>query len=72
LDDEPRSHADNAARTGIEFPIAVVEITMRVAGSSLDLGPRATTLPGQNVITGGWIRGGQVGIQIGDPERAGS
>jgi hypothetical protein len=54
------------------FPIAVVEITMRVAGSGLDLGPRATTLPGQNVITGGWIRGGQVGIQIGDPERAGS
>ncbi len=44
---------------------------MKVTGTGLELGPRATTLPGQNVITGGWISGCQVGIQLGDPSLAG-
>lgn len=67
LDAAPSSYADPVARAGVKFPIAAVEIRMTVAGAELELGPRATTLPGHNVITGGWISGGQVGIQLGDP-----
>jgi hypothetical protein len=71
LDDTPASYADPVARSGVKFPLAAVEITMKVAGTGLDLGPRATTLPGHNVIAGGWISGCQVGIQLGEPSSGG-
>lgn len=67
LPDMPTSHAEPVGRVGIEFPLAAVEITMEIAGTELRLGPKKTTLPGQNTIQGGWIKGGAVGIQIGDP-----
>ena len=67
LPDTRESHAESVDRFGIEFPLAAVEITMEIAGTELRLGPKRTTLPGQNIMQGGWIKGGAVGIQIGDP-----
>jgi hypothetical protein len=67
LPDTRTSHAESVDRFGIEFPLAAVEITMETAGTELRLGPKATTLPGQNIMQGGWIKGCAVGVQIGDP-----
>lgn len=65
----PRSHAERVQHLGIEFPLAVVEITMKVANTDLELGPR-TTLTGGAALTGCWVSGCQVGVQIGDPDSA--
>lgn len=65
--DTGASHAESVDRFGIEFPLAAVEITMEIAGTELRLGPKHTTLPGQNIMQGCWIKGGAVGVQIGEP-----
>lgn len=64
------SHIESVARFGIEFPLAAVEITMEIAGTELRLGPTHTTLPGQSIMQGCWMKGGAVGVQIGDPGTA--
>lgn len=66
---EPRkvtSHADAAARAGIEFPIACGEIEMIVAGTDLAFAREATSIA-TNTFAGGWMSGGKVGFQIGQP-----
>jgi hypothetical protein len=63
--DLSRSSADAVQRFGVEFPIATVEITMDIAGTDIRLGPRRSEI-GPGSITGSWMKGCQVGIQIGD------
>jgi hypothetical protein len=64
-----QSHAETVERFEIAFPIATVDITMEVAESDLSFGPKQTSIA-TNTITGSWIKGGAVGIQIGNPGAA--
>lgn len=66
LPELPTSHAESLQRSGIELPVATVEITMKVAGADLELGPKGTAI-GTNQVTGSWFIRSQVGVQIGDP-----
>jgi hypothetical protein len=66
--ERPTSHHDTVERFGVNFPIASVEITMEIAGTSLSFGPRETAI-NSNVISAGWIKGARVGIQIGKPSQ---
>lgn len=70
MPDMGTSHADSVHSFGIEFPLAAVEITIEIAGTDLRLGPKHTMLPGQNIMQGCWMKGGAVGVQIGDPGTA--
>jgi hypothetical protein len=65
------SHRDAIKSAGINFPLAVVEITMKIAGTEIDLGPSGTTIA-TNSFTGGWLIGGHVGFQIGESSDEGS
>lgn len=67
IPDLPCSHEEAAREFGIQFPIASVEITMSVAGTDISFGPRQTKLGGITT-TGGWMVGGEVGMQIGVTE----
>lgn len=62
---EERSQRDTIERIGIQFPLAVVEITMKIGGTDLDLGPTATAVAG-TIVTGAWIVDCGVGIQVGE------
>lgn len=62
--DVPTTHAERVDSIGITFPIAAVEITLKIAGTLYSFGPRHTTIGG-TVIAGGWISGCGVGMQIG-------
>lgn len=65
------SHRDSIKSAGIQFPVAAVEVTLKVAGTGLDFGPRASEIAGSQ-IAGSWIIDGAVGMQIGEPgERVG-
>ena len=64
------SHRDSIASCGLHFPLAVVEITMKIAETDIDLGPRRTLIGG-NTIAGSWVSGCSVGIQIGSSAGAG-
>jgi hypothetical protein len=61
---ETSPHAKAVDYNGVEFPLAVVEITMDVAGTDLRFGPTTTSVGGVH-MTHTWIVGGNVGIQIG-------
>jgi hypothetical protein len=58
-------NSEHAKDSGLELPLTTVEVEMNIAGSELKLGPRSMTLPGQNVIAGGWMVNCGVGVQIG-------
>lgn len=60
------SHRESIERFSVQFPLAIVEITMKIAGTGLDFGPTTTAVAGSSV-TGGWIVDCGVGMQIGDP-----
>lgn len=55
------------ASDDLSIPFTAVEVTLNVADTPIRLDKRSTTLPGNNMITGGFMTGGMVGIQIGDP-----
>jgi len=57
------SHASAAAMAGVQFPIAVAEISMRVTDGNLRFEPNKTTI-GTNTFVGGWISHCQVGVQL--------
>jgi hypothetical protein len=49
----------------------MAEITLRIAGTTVDLGPKKTMV-GTNAMGGNWISGPSIGLQIGpsaDDER---
>jgi hypothetical protein len=64
--DMPTSHADTVEQFGINFPIAAVEVTMKVAGTDLSFGPKRTSIA-TSTVAGNWMKNCAVGIQIGDP-----
>jgi hypothetical protein len=64
--DPPTSHAETIESFGISFPLTTVEITMDIAGTGLSFGPQRTSI-NTNTIMGSWIKGGGVGMQIGEP-----
>lgn len=49
---------------GIRFPITAVEVNLALAGTSISLAPRRTTLPGNNQILGGLISHCGVGLSL--------
>ncbi len=56
----------------LAYPLTAVEVEMKVAGTSLELGPRETSTPGGNTFSGALIRGGNawgVAIETGLPWR---
>jgi hypothetical protein len=57
------THAEPVQRLGISFPIAAVEVRLKIAGTPYDFGPR-TTIEG-SMVSGAWIAGVEVGLQIG-------
>jgi hypothetical protein len=60
----PESYRPDAAEEdGPQFPLAAVEISLKIAGTDIDLGGRGTKVGGSS-LTGGWIIGGEVGLQI--------
>jgi len=62
------THRDSIAHAGLTFPLAAVEITLKIAGTDIELGPRHTTIGG-SVIAGSWLVDCGVGVQIGKPSR---
>lgn len=61
----PPPHRETAARLGLRFPLTTAEIEMSIAGTGVTLSPRAMT-DGRAMIAGGWIKGGNLSIQL-DP-----
>jgi hypothetical protein len=61
-----RSHREAILRAGIEFPLTVVEITMKVTDAPIELGPTKSKIE-TNVVTGAWVVDCGVGMQIGNP-----
>jgi len=59
------THRDSIAHSGVSFPLAAVEITLKIAGTDIELGPKSTTIGG-SVIAGSWLIDGGVGVQIGE------
>jgi hypothetical protein len=62
------SHRESIAHSGLTFPLAAVEITLKIAGTDIDFGPKHTSVGG-SVITGSWMIDCGVGIQIGEASR---
>jgi hypothetical protein len=62
------SHLGSIKASGIRFPVATVEITLKIAGTDIDFGPNRTAVGG-TMITGSWMVsngvGEAVGMQIG-------
>jgi hypothetical protein len=49
----------------LSFPMTAVEIRNRVGGTDVNFGPNATSLPGKNVIAGGFVKRCRVGLSLG-------
>ncbi len=62
------THRDSIAHSGLTFPLAAVEITLKIAGTDIELGPGHTTVGG-SVIAGSWLIDCGVGVQIGEASR---
>jgi hypothetical protein len=60
------SHSPQIERAGLAFPLAVVEVSLKIAGTGIELSPSRTKL-GTSTIGAGWMIGCGVGIQIGNP-----
>jgi hypothetical protein len=63
------SHRESLTRFDLHFPVAVVEITMDIAGTGITFGPRQTDI-GAGTMTGNWVVDCGVGVQIGSPGEA--
>jgi hypothetical protein len=61
---------DIALRLDFRGPEAVIEGKIWLGPNQVRLGPTETTLPGSNIFRGNRMRGGRVGIQIGNPSPA--
>jgi hypothetical protein len=57
---------DPLADLGLRFPLTTVAIEMNVEGAGIKLGAQRSQF-GSGSISGSWMRGCRVGVQIGDP-----
>jgi len=62
------THRDSIAHADLTFPLAAVEITLKIAETDIELGPRHATIGG-SVIAGSWLIDCGVGVQIGEASR---